>query len=75
LGRRAHFYSKTETTVNLELGVSPLFSGGDVIWLSPQSGAPTLNVISDPSGATVDLDGTDVGTAPLNLKLPSEHTL
>ena len=63
------FTPKTETTVNLELGVSPLFSGGDVIWLSPQSGAPTLNVISDPSGATVDLDGTDVGTAPLNLKI------
>lgn len=70
------FTPSTETTVNLEIGVSPLFSGGDVVWLSRQSGEPVLNVISDPSGALVNLDGTDVGTTPLNLKISSgAHTI
>jgi hypothetical protein len=58
----------TLTTVERDLGPSEDFSSGTILSLSRGSG---LSVISSPSGATVYLDGTDIGTTPVSRPAPS----
>lgn len=64
------------TVVNRELGGSDLVSSGEVITLEKLSGKDTeISIVSIPDGATVKIDGTDQGTAPLLLRNvePGEH--
>lgn len=63
------FTTGTETTLNLNLGVSPVFSGSDLVWLATTRGEPALSIVSDPSGSLVSIDGVDVGQTPLALNL------
>ncbi|MBI2029760.1 PEGA domain-containing protein [Candidatus Gottesmanbacteria bacterium] len=64
------------TVVNRELGISDLASSGEVITLETLSGKDTeISIVSIPDGATIKIDGTDQGTAPLLLRNvePGEH--
>jgi PEGA domain len=63
------FTPNAETTLNLDLGVSPSFSGSDVVWLDRSNSTPSLSIVSDPSDSQVSIDGTDVGTTPLSLNI------
>ncbi len=55
----------TGALVYRDLGVSSLFSEGRDIWF--EKGRTGMTVISQPSGATVYLDGTEMGMTPLSL--------
>lgn len=63
------FTAGTETTLNLDLGVSPTFSGSDLVWLEKTKAEPSLSIVSDPSGSLVTIDGVEVGKTPLSLNL------
>ncbi len=66
------------TFVNRELGTSDLNSSGEVISLERLTGRDTeISVITTPDSASVKIDGTDKGTAPLLLRNvePGEHEI
>lgn len=58
------FLPNSEIVLKRDLGVSKLFSGGQNFWLEKSDSDTVLNVISEPSGAKVYIDGTEVGTTP-----------
>ena len=47
-----------------DLGVSDTFSSGQDLWFDKEGSGNVLRVISDPSGATVLIDGAADGTTP-----------
>lgn len=49
-----------------DLGVSDLFSSGQEFWFDKGSPQDTLKIISEPSGATVYIDGTEIGKTPFS---------
>ena len=49
-----------------DLGVSDLFSSGQEFWFDKGSPQDTLKIISDPSGATVYIDGAEIGKTPFS---------
>jgi|GEM_PF-2641330 len=58
----------TEVSIKRDLGIDPQFSSGQLVWLEKSSSKnPTVMVISKPSGATVKLDGVEVGQTPTTL--------
>ena len=59
------FNPGVETTIHRDLGVSDLFSSGKTFFMERGETGPT--VISQPSGATVILDGTEMGKTPATL--------
>lgn len=66
------------TFVNRELGTSDLNSSGEVISLERLTGRDTeISVITTPDSASVKIDGTDKGIAPLLLRNvePGEHEI
>ena len=65
----------TEVSIKRDLGVSPFFSSGVDLWLKKDK--TNLTVISQPSGATVSIDSTDVGKTPFSLDTitPGEYSL
>jgi len=58
--------SDTLTVVNRDLGVPGGFSAGEIIWLEKSNFSASLSVISDPSSATVSIDGIEVGETPFS---------
>ena len=65
------FTPNTETTLNLELGVSPVFSGNDLVWLERSNSAASLALVSDPSDSTISIDGIEVAKTPASLPISS----
>ncbi|MBU0535169.1 MAG: PEGA domain-containing protein [Patescibacteria group bacterium] len=49
-----------------DLGVSDLFSSGQEFWFDKGSPQDTLKIISEPSGATVYIDGSEIGKTPFS---------
>lgn len=49
-----------------DLGVSDIFSSGQEFWFDKQSSQESLRVVSEPSGASVYLDGTKIGETPFS---------
>lgn len=49
-----------------DLGVSDLFFSNQEFWFDKDNPNDTLRVISDPSGATVYIDGSEVGKTPFS---------
>ena len=47
-----------------DLGISNVFSSGQEFWYEKESGNNKLKIISNPTGATVHIDGTEVGKTP-----------
>lgn len=68
---------KTRTVVNRDLGPNEIFSAGEIIWMEKSDLGETISVLSNPVGATVKLDGQEIGTSPLTTDKLSlgEHTI
>jgi len=49
-----------------DLGVSDTFSSGQEFWFDKDNPSDTLKIISDPSGATVYIDNSEVGKTPFS---------
>lgn len=49
-----------------DLGVSDTFSSGQEFWFEKNGSENTLRMISEPSGATVYIDGSEVGKTPFS---------
>jgi len=49
-----------------DLGVSDVFSSGQEFWFDKDNPNDTLRIVSDPSGATVSIDGSEVGKTPFS---------
>jgi len=47
-----------------DLGVSDLFSAGQDTWFDESTSEVVLRIISDPPGASVYIDGTEIGKTP-----------
>ncbi|HDQ88589.1 MAG TPA: PEGA domain-containing protein [candidate division WWE3 bacterium] len=54
--------ANTQFSASRDLGVSAFFSSGHEVWLTKDKTG--LTVISQPSGATISIDGAEVGKAP-----------
>jgi len=67
---KVEFNPGVETTIYRDLGVSNLFSSGKTFAM--EKGETSLTVISQPSGANVLLDGTEMGKTPLTLDKVTE---
>ncbi len=61
-----NFLKGTQVAVNRDTGVSEVFSSGQNFWIE-QNGAEVLTVISDPAGASVYIDNTEVGKTPYSV--------
>ena len=59
----------TEIVLNHDLGVSELFSSGRDVWL--KQGKTGITIISQPTGATITLDGETLGKTPFSTNKPS----
>jgi hypothetical protein len=49
-----------------DLGTSEIFSSGQELWFDNEGSENTLRVISEPSGATVYIDDSEVGKTPFS---------
>ncbi|MFZ2663842.1 MAG: PEGA domain-containing protein [Patescibacteria group bacterium] len=49
-----------------DLGVSDVFSSGQEFWFDKDNPNDTLRIVSDPSGAAVSIDGTEIGKTPFS---------
>lgn len=58
------FMSNTQVVVKRDLGVSETFSSGQNFWIEESDSNSVLSVITDPDGASVYVDNTEVGTSP-----------
>ncbi|MBD3365962.1 PEGA domain-containing protein [candidate division WWE3 bacterium] len=67
---RLDFNPEVETALQRDTGVSAVFASGMNFVM--EKDATTLTVISQPSGATVYLDGTEMGETPLTLDKVTE---
>ncbi len=54
---------QTYVLIDRDLGISATFSSGQDLWM--EKGKTNLTVISQPSGASVFVDGTEVGRTPM----------
>ncbi|MBI2414719.1 PEGA domain-containing protein [candidate division WWE3 bacterium] len=66
------FLQNSEVAINRDLGVSDVFSSGQNIWLEKSSDTPSLEVISEPTGARVLVDNTEVGVTPYSTSTLTE---
>lgn len=57
------FASNAQVVINRDLGVSSTFSSGQNFWLE-EGGGPSVNIISEPAGAKVLIDNSEVGVTP-----------
>lgn len=58
------FAPNSEVVIKRDLGVSQVFSAGQNFWFEKDKTDAVLNVISEPNGADVYIDGTKVGNTP-----------
>jgi len=54
-----------------DLGTSDTFSSGQEFWFEKDTTGNVLKIISEPSGATVYLDNTEIGTTPFTSNIIS----
>lgn len=59
-----NFEPNTEIVLERDLGVSEVFSSGQNLWFESSNGGVVFSVISEPSGASVFIDNTEVGQTP-----------
>ena len=67
-----NFLANTEISIVRDLGISDTFSGGQNFWIEKSASGDVLSVISNPSGASVFIDGTEVGKTPYTSSTLSE---
>lgn len=66
-----NFLRNSEVVLNRDLGVSTTFSSGQNFWIEKGTGA-VLSVVSEPDGAKVFIDNTEVGATPYSADNLSE---
>src|SRR3989344_2443376 len=59
-----NFLPNTQVVINRDLGVSDVFSSGQDFWMEKSDGTAVLNVITEPSKASVYIDNTKGGETP-----------
>lgn len=57
------FEPNAQVVINRDLGISSTFSSGQNFWLEEDAG-PAVSIISEPTGAKVFVDNTEVGVTP-----------
>ena len=67
-----NFLANTEISIVRDLGISDTFSDGQNFWIEKSASGDVLSVISNPSGASVFIDGTEVGKTPYTSSTLSE---
>ncbi len=67
-----NFLANTEISIVRDLGISDMFSDGQNFWIEKSASGDVLSVISNPSGASVFIDGTEVGKTPYTSSTLSE---
>jgi hypothetical protein len=65
------FIPSSDTTIHVvgvvrDLGVSDMFSSGQEYWFEKDTSGNTVRIISDPSGASVYIDNSEVGKTPFS---------
>jgi hypothetical protein len=65
------FLPNSEVAIMRDLGTSDIFSAGQNFWLE-KSDTPSLALISEPTGARVLVDNTEVGVTPYSTSTLSE---
>jgi hypothetical protein len=68
----ANFVPGTEVAISRDLGISDVFSSGQNFWIEKSSSDSVLSVISEPAGATIFIDNSEVGTTPYSDSALSE---
>ncbi len=58
------FSPNSEIAMNRDLGISDVFSSGQNFWLKDSENDTVLSIISEPAGAKVFVDNTQLGTTP-----------
>jgi hypothetical protein len=58
------FMPNSELVLNRDLGVSDVFSSGQNFWIEKADLGTVMSIVSEPSGAKVYVDNTEVGTTP-----------
>lgn len=71
------FLSSNKGTVHVvgiirDLGISDVFSSGQEFWFEKDKSQNILRIISEPSGATILIDGAEVGKTPFTSNSISE---
>jgi hypothetical protein len=57
-----------------DLGISDVFSSGQEFWFEKDKSGNLLRVVSEPSGASVSIDGTEIGKTPFSSNTLSEDS-
>ena len=60
------FMSGAQVVVKRDLGTSDLFSAGQNFWMEKNTSGSVLSVVSEPSGASVFVDNTEIGKTPFS---------
>ncbi len=66
------FLRNSEVVLNRDLGVSTVFSSGQNFWIEKEGSGAVLSVVSEPDGAKVFIDNTEVGATPYSSNNLSE---
>lgn len=59
-----NFMPNSEVVINRDLGVSDVFSSGQNFWIEKSTLGTVLGIVTEPAGAKVYVDNTEVGTTP-----------
>jgi len=59
-----NFMPNSEVVLNRDLGVSDVFSSGQNFWIEKADLGTVLSIVSEPAGAKVFIDNTEVGSTP-----------
>jgi hypothetical protein len=60
------FMPNSEIVLNRDLGVSDVFSSGQNFWIEKADLGTVLSIVSEPAGAKVFVDNTEIGTTPFS---------
>jgi hypothetical protein len=59
-----NFLPNSEVIINRDLGVSENFSSGQNFWIEKSASQTVLSITSEPTGASIFIDNTEVGRTP-----------
>ncbi|MEK7595294.1 MAG: PEGA domain-containing protein [Patescibacteria group bacterium] len=66
------FVPFSTVVITQDLGISNTFSSGQVFWFDPKDLSSKINIVSEPSQATVYVDDTEVGKTPYSSSVLSD---
>lgn len=81
LNKKINFEPGIEVVIAYDLGPSQIFSEGHILYTTKRYGdylEPELNILSNPSGVSVFIDETEIGSTPVKgyeLDIKAQHTV